>query len=55
MTVEKTIPSWGYHKTKEAQIFDLAEGEKLPKGWADTPAVFEEKLGGSERVEKQSK
>ena len=33
-------PTWGYHKTEPAQIFDLAPGEALPAGWADTPAAF---------------
>jgi hypothetical protein len=35
------IPTWGYHPNKPAQIFELAEGEKLPKGWADTPTAFD--------------
>lgn len=38
---QKTTPTYGYHRTKEPQIFDLAEGESLPRGWADTPAAFE--------------
>lgn len=33
----KTIPTYGYHKDGSAQIFDLPEGEGLPKGWYDTP------------------
>lgn len=37
----KTTPTWGYHKTKDPQIFDLKEGESLPKGWADTPVAHE--------------
>lgn len=36
-----TSPTWGYHKTKSPKIFDLKDGESLPKGWADTPAAFE--------------
>jgi hypothetical protein len=35
----KTIPTWGYHKTKEPKIFDLKEGESLPRGWADAPVA----------------
>lgn len=35
-----TIPTWGYHPTEEPRIFDLKPGEKLPEGWADTPAAF---------------
>ena len=34
---KKTVPTWGYHKTEDPQIFDLKEGEKLPEGWHDTP------------------
>jgi hypothetical protein len=41
MSDEKTTPTFGYHKTKAPQIFDLKEGESLPKGWADTPAAFD--------------
>ncbi|UVO33956.1 hypothetical protein KUL72_20800 [Bradyrhizobium arachidis] len=33
----KTTPTWGYHKTKEPKIFDLKDGESLPRGWADVP------------------
>lgn len=35
----KTIPTWGYHKTKDAKIFDLNEGESLPRGWSDAPVA----------------
>jgi hypothetical protein len=34
---DKTIPTWGYHKSKEPKIFDLKDGESLPRGWADAP------------------
>lgn len=33
---DKTIPTWGYGK-KGAQIFDLKEGESLPRGFYDHP------------------
>lgn len=33
-------PTWGYAKDGAAHIFDLDDGEKLPKGWADTPAAY---------------
>lgn len=39
---EKTIPTWGYHETEQPRIFDLKEGESLPKGWEDSPAAFED-------------
>ncbi len=32
------IPTWGYSKNK-AEIFDLAEGEKLPAGFHLHPAM----------------
>lgn len=32
------IPTWGYHRTEAAKVFDLAPGEELPSGWHDTPA-----------------
>jgi hypothetical protein len=32
------VPTWGY-KGDKAQLFDLKPGEKLPKGWSDTPTV----------------
>lgn len=34
-------PTWGYSADGSAQIFNLADGEGLPDGWADTPATFE--------------
>ncbi|MDQ2079495.1 hypothetical protein RA307_04815 [Xanthobacteraceae bacterium Astr-EGSB] len=40
----KTIPTWGYHPVHAAKIFDLAPGEKLPKGWHDNPVSAEEEL-----------
>jgi hypothetical protein len=36
MADEKTVPTWGYGK-KGAQIFDLKEGESLPRGFYDHP------------------
>lgn len=31
-------PTWGYnHKSGEAKVFNLDEGENLPTGWADKP------------------
>lgn len=35
--MSKIHRTWGYHPTQEARIFDLAEGETLPEGWADVP------------------
>ena len=35
---DDTTPSWGYSK-KDAQIFDLAPGESLPKGYYPNPAM----------------
>jgi len=32
------VPTWGYRGTN-AKIFDLKPGEKLPKGWSDTPSA----------------
>lgn len=40
---EKTYPTWGYHQTEPARIFELGEDESLPKGWEDTPAAFADK------------
>ena len=34
---DKVTPTWGY-KGDEAKLFNLKEGEKLPKGWSDAPA-----------------
>ncbi len=47
----KTIPTWGYHRTKEPQIFDLKEGESLPRGWADRPFDKDEKPEEAQKVE----
>lgn len=32
--------TWGFHPVEGNKIFELAEGEGLPKGWFDTPAAF---------------
>lgn len=37
MNTTKTIPTFGYHRTKGAKIFELKPGERLPAGWADRP------------------
>lgn len=37
----KTTPTWGYSKA-DAKVFDLKEGEKLPKGYYDSPVSMEE-------------
>lgn len=37
----KTHQTWGYHPTQEARIFELAEGETLPEGWADVPVPMD--------------
>lgn len=34
----KKTPTWGYSKN-DAKIFELADGEKLPKGYYDSPAA----------------
>lgn len=39
--VEKTMPTWGYSRL-DAKIFDLKEGEGLPKGYYDSPVAMEE-------------
>jgi hypothetical protein len=33
----KIVPTWGYHATDPARIFDLGEGHRLPAGWHDHP------------------
>lgn len=38
----KVLRKWGYHPTEEARIFELAEGEDLPEGWAPRPIPTEE-------------
>lgn len=37
----KIFPTWGYSK-KDSKIFDLKEGEGLPKGYYDSPVAMEE-------------
>ena len=37
MADEKTVPTWGYHRSKQPQIFELKEGENLPRGFYDHP------------------
>ena len=44
---DETTPQWGYSKS-DAKIFDLKEGEKLPRGYYDSPA----KVPGSEAMKK---
>ncbi|MCR9194897.1 MAG: hypothetical protein NXH88_09210 [Hyphomonas sp.] len=39
---KKVLRKWGYHPTEEARIFELAEGEDLPEGWAPRPIPTEE-------------
>jgi hypothetical protein len=41
MSGDKTNPTWGYSK-KDARIFDLKDGEALPKGYYDSPVSMEE-------------
>jgi hypothetical protein len=36
-TPKSLIPTWGYHATDGARIFNLPEGEHLPKDWHDHP------------------
>ena len=52
----KTTPTWGYHKTKEPQIFDLKDGESLPRGWSDAPVAKPEEAEETEekRVEDEA-
>lgn len=42
-----TTPSWGYSR-KDAKVFELAAGEKLPEGYFDHPA----KVKGSDAEKK---
>lgn len=49
----KTTPTWGYSK-KESKIFDLAEGESLPKGYYDSPVTMEEAETKPAKPEKTS-
>lgn len=35
---DETTPTWGYSK-RDARIFDLKEGESLPKGYHAHPAM----------------
>jgi hypothetical protein len=42
MSEQKTVATYGYHATEAPQIFQLAEGEKLPKGWHDHPDKAQE-------------
>jgi hypothetical protein len=46
-----TFPTYGYAKDKDPQIFQLANGEKLPEGWFDSPAAAE---AASERAKPPS-
>jgi hypothetical protein len=41
MAESNTVPTWGYSK-KDAKIFNLKEGESLPKGYYDSPAAMED-------------
>lgn len=42
--MSKIYPTWRYHKTEAAKIIETAEEDAaLGKGWADTPAAFEDK------------
>jgi hypothetical protein len=34
---EGKLPTFGYHADGRSQVFHLAPGETLPKGWADAP------------------
>lgn len=44
MAEEKVFPSWRYHKSEPAVVVNSEEEEQaLGKGWADSPAAFEEK------------
>ena len=36
-TANSSVQTWGYHPSEGARIFDLKEGESLPKGWFDAP------------------
>ena len=33
----ETTLTWGYRDNGEAQLFNLAKGEKLPEGWHKSP------------------
>ncbi|GGE36355.1 hypothetical protein GCM10007276_12280 [Agaricicola taiwanensis] len=43
MAQEKTTPTYGYAKDGTAKLFHLKEGEKLPAGYADSPAHYDTK------------
>lgn len=32
--------TYGYNRKGAAQLFDLAHGESLPRGWADSPTRY---------------
>ena len=36
-TAPQMVPTWGYHATEPARIFDIPEGRALPAGWHDHP------------------
>lgn len=38
MADKKTTPTWGYSE-KEAKIFELEDGRKLPRGFFANPAM----------------
>ena len=43
MTKENTRPCWIYHATEDAKIVELKDKQPPPKGWAFSPAKFEDK------------
>lgn len=42
MSEKPRVPTWGYNDDG-GKIFDLAEGQKLPAGYVDTPAKVKPK------------
>lgn len=51
MSEEKLIPTYGYSR-KGPKLFDLKEGEGLPKGYFDHP---DKVRGGAEPAEAEEK
>lgn len=45
------IPTWGYHSSGDAKIFNLKPGEDLPSGWAHTPAAYKPASAATPNIE----
>lgn len=42
--MSELIPTFGYNASGEARIFHLGPNDRLPVGWADTPAFWAEAI-----------